>query len=66
MKSNLGDIFLVVNDTAHDLKIVTNILPELSNKVTDIHNKVPIMAENLERLLKLAVGNFLVLNVRWY
>ena len=55
MKNDLGSVLLVANDTAHDVKIITSILPELSNKVVELHSTLPGIANDVEMLVKLTV-----------
>jgi hypothetical protein len=58
VKNDVGAILLIVNDTAHKLETATTLLPELSDKVTDMHKTMSGMADTLEKLLKLTVCPF--------
>jgi hypothetical protein len=55
IENDIGSVLLIANDTAHHVRTVAGILPELSTRVTDLQNELPSIANNVELLIKLTV-----------
>lgn len=55
IENDIGTVLFIANDTAHHVRTVAGLLPELSTRVTELQTELPSIANNVEFLIKLIV-----------
>jgi hypothetical protein len=57
VKTEVGQVSLVVNDTARDMKEVVKSVPEISENIRDMHQILPDVARDVQAIMQFTVGH---------